>query len=275
VAGELRVRVDQPVHEIVAQLLRDLRLLVHEVVLLARVRGEVVELPGLVLVEVDGLPALDEHGGDVAVGGITGRARRSVGQVPVERPVEGGGALEHTAQADTIDAAPLPRVDRHAGQVEQGRVEVVGHGRDVDLDPGRDRRVRWEADHQGYAHTAFVQLALAGAQRTIGRDRAEAAVVRGEDEDRVVALSYGVEGVEDAPDALVQALDHGRVDGVVVAVRRGLGLVLLDERLRGLEGGVDRVVGQEEEEGRVARRPRVDEIDGDVGQLVGEIGARR
>jgi len=126
-----------------------------------------------------------------------------------------------------------------------------------------------------------VDVALAAAQRgVVGRRRAVhsvvhvAAVVREEDDDGLLGELQLFELVEDNADAVVEALDHaahGRA--FLVSSRVRLLAVLRDERVFGLEGGVDGVVPEAEEEGLALVRGEV--LAGLGGDAVGDVLALR
>jgi len=82
-----------------------------------------------------------------------------------------------------------------------------------------------------------------------------AAVVGGEEEDRLVGEFEAVEGVEEGADGVVHALDHGGVGGAALGVPEiDAGAVFFDESLLRVEGGVDAELPVVEEEGSVPVR---------------------
>src|SRR5262249_31933605 len=114
------------------------------------------------------------------------------------------------------------------------------------------------ADDERHAQAALIEVALAVAQGAVERrrrvgafQRRQTAVVRGEDYDGVVGQFQVVELLQDAGDAVVEALEHGGIDGVrLLAGRRLVGVLLYDLRLR-LQWDVWGVVRQVQEEGFV------------------------
>jgi len=72
---------------------------------------------------------------------------------------------------------------------------------------------------------------------------------------------------------LINAGDHGGVDGAGVSIDAGFRFEVMDEVGLGVPGGMDAEVGEVEEEGGVL--VIADELDGAVGEVVGEVGAGR
>jgi len=102
-------------------------------------------------------------------------------------------------------------------------------------------------------------------------ERRDAAVVGEEDDHRVFAEAEFVELGDEGADGLIDAFGHGGVDGVVAAGRVFPALVAVDQVLLGLDGRVDGVVGQIDEE-RVFL-VGFDEGDRFAGKAVGEVVA--
>ena len=119
--------------------------------------------------------------------------------------------------------------------------------------PAHDRR---DAD------AALEHRVLAVVQRRVGADAPRRAVVGAEDDQRVFAQPEFVEGRQDPADPLVEPVHHGFVKAV--------GLVLLEEFLRGGQGRVRRVEGHLQEEG-FARIALPELADGFVGEQRGRI----
>src|SRR5207248_8656673 len=147
-------------------------------------------------------------------------------------PVQGlarqrSGPAEHRGQADAVRfAAALD-----ATRLEKRRVEINTADRHIATLTGF--RDAGPLDEKRHADTAFVEVAFAISQRRVDRRRrvrpladAQAAVVRGEDDDRLIAQLQVIQLLENAADALVHALDHGGVDRIVLAARFAVAAVL-------------------------------------------------
>ncbi len=102
---------------------------------------------------------------------------------------------------------------------------------------------------------------------------AHAAVVAGEDEHRILGQLQFIERLHHAADTFVDRVDHRGIRRVVVAADAGLGFELRDQFLLGLVRRMDAEMRQVEKE-RFVFVPR-DEIDGLVGEEVGEVLALR
>ena len=96
------------------------------------------------------------------------------------------------------------------------------------------------ADQQRFADTAFVEIAFALAQRRVDRrwrvwplDNAQAAVIRREHHERVVGEFQLVELGEHTANAVIEAFNHGSVDGIALLAGSAL-LVLGDDSGFGL-----------------------------------------
>ena len=153
------------------------------------------------------------------------------------------------------DAVEIRRGGR-ARQIEERRQPVGVHHRGVDDASRRDARA---ADDERHAQAAFVEVALAGAERrVVGHARVrpfrhvQAAVVAGEDDDGALAQAGGVEMGEQAADAVVERLQRRGIRGF-----EGAGIGGHQRRPRRQERDVRVVVGEVEEERALA--VRVDE----------------
>ena len=125
-----------------------------------------------VLVDLQVLPAAGEH-----------RALLVVLHAPEQRPLGDGARIaELPHQRDPV--ARIVGMGRGARGLEEGRHPVHGDGELLGDRPGG--RARRPAHHVGHADAAFHQVHLAADQRPVVGE-ALAAIVAGEDDDRVVA----------------------------------------------------------------------------------------
>ncbi len=191
----------------------------------------------------------------VPVEGVAVELRRGVTQQPDEAPA--------------VHRSVVPGVARRAGDLQEGRIQVIADDR-LAADAAGFGHAR-PADEPGDPDPTLVGRALAGAEADVDRRAGEqAAVVRGEDHHRPVGDPQRVELVEELADAQVEALDHRRVGGVeVLHAGLDLRLVLGDQVGLGLQGRVDRVLRVVEEEGAVA--VGLDEPAALVRQAVGQV----
>ena len=125
----------------------------------------------------------------------------------------------------------------------------------------------------GHADAAFGQVHLAAHQRPVVRE-AFAAVVAGEDDQRVVQLAVGAQRLDDPAYALVHVMDHAAVL-VDVAARqmRDAGAQLLGRGtvIACFPGPVRGRVVQAQEERGIALAHAVDEIHAALRQQIGQI----
>ena len=119
------------------------------------------------------------------------------------------------------------------------------------------------AGEEGFADAAFVIHSFVAAEWFGVGVFAVGAVVGGEDDEGVFGEFEVVEGFEDLADGLVHGFDHGGVFGVFVCAMCGLLFVFGGEFFGGLDGGVDGVEGEVDEEGGF----------GVFGDPVGEVSA--
>ncbi len=207
---------------------------------------------------------------DGAVGEFVSAA--VVGEVPEEIGAgELGLAGEFTEQADAVDFAACG----------QGAADdLADGGQDVDAANGGGAGGIGGDDagpfeQPGFANAAFVSVAFARAEGLVVGDGFEAAVVGGEDDQGVTGEVEGFDFVEHGADGVVDTLDHGGVIGAEVFPAGGFGFVfeIVGVVFAGLNGGVDGVMGHVKEEGFIVGGGVLDEIDGFVGQPVGQVFA--
>ena len=149
-----------------------------------------------------------------------------------------------------------------------GRQDVERRHRSVDRGPRRDRRR--PAQQVRHADAALVVGQLAAGERLARAQPGEvagAAVVRQEDDQRVVGDPRFLQGVEDPADRVVERGDHPEVDPPQFVLLVGEPVVVL---LRDLERRVRRVERRVEEE-RLIGVP-ADEVDRLVAEDVGDVG---
>ena len=214
----------------------------------------------------------------------------------------GEGIAQKRHETDAVNVLIGPRGE--SGHLEQGRIKVGADGGGGASGPGRGDP--GPAHHGGHADAALVDPTFASAVGQVGGGKSlrggDAAVVGSENDRGGVAKVQLVELGENAADGCVHALDHGGVDGVVLPDAHGAGLlgvgpdlalaarvkaaffdiqpegggflfVFVDELLRGLQGRVDRVEAQVEEEGLVRLGRLFDEGGGFLGEAGGEVFA--
>ena len=190
---------------------------------------------------------------DDAAGGSTenfGRGAAEVfltlkvgGEVPEKGAFGEGFSVEGGEDTGAIEGL----LDLTAGDFEEGgeKVDLGDHGIVFDSFGS----ATGEADEEGFTDTAFVEHSFGAAEWVGSGDAAEGSVVGGEDDEGVFGEFEFVEGVEDLSDGTVHGFDHGGVFGVVVTSVAFLALVFLSEFFGGLDGGVDGVEGEVNEEG--------------------------
>ena len=244
--GHLGPDARPPARQLRGQFAGLLRVLLGQVVGLPRVAPQVEQLDPAGLERLDELP--------VPLADRPARPAELVAVVrimPVERP--GPRRLapgQEPGQAHAVE--PLDR-GQSAGLGDRDR-EVRRPGR-RGLDPRRDP-ARPPGD-QGDPDAPLVDPALPHAQGRVVRRRrvrplagGQAAVVAGEDDQRPIGDPRPFDGRDHPADGVVQALEHRRVDRVLLpAVRGPVPLRVLRDRLGpGDHRRVDRVVRQVEEE---------------------------
>ena len=142
------------------------------------------------------------------------------GEMPEERiaaPLRLAAAGEQAEVARAVER--IAGVGFRAGEFEERRIEI--HAVDRLVADGAGRDTAGPAEDVRHADAAFVEHALAAAQRCVVGDAAaldafalvaaDAAVVAGEDHERVVAELEFVEHGQHAADAFVHAGDHGGI----------------------------------------------------------------
>ena len=181
-----------------------------------------------------------------------------------------GAGLQERSQADAVDER-LERLD--AGEFEDGRVDIDRHRRGV-LDQASLGRAGG-VDDEGDADAAFVGRALADAEgRVVGGHvitHDQAAVIGGEDDDRILIELKTLQRSADRAERVIDALDERGVGGVLlleVRELRGLSLVLGDDVRLAAERRMHGVVRQVEEERLLLIR--LDELHRLGGLAVGE-----
>jgi len=107
-------------------------------------------------------------------------------------------------------------------------------------------------DDERDTDAAFVSRAFADAEGGVVGDRQQAAVVGGEDDDRVLVELQAFQRGADRPEGIIDALDERGVGGVLlpqVRLLRGLRLVSRDHLGLAAERRMHGVVRQVQEEG--------------------------
>ncbi len=172
--------------------------------------------------------------------------------------------FQHGQQALAVDH-PI------GGQLDAG--DLQDRGKEVDA-AGRHVGGALRLDHAGpandqwHANAAFVGKPFAGTQRgVVGRSQ-QPAVVRGEDDHRVLGKTQLVQHGHDPARGIVDTLDHGRINGVLL-VRARLGTIFLDQISLGLDRRMHGIVAQIQEERLVAVGP--DERDRLVRFPIGQV----
>ena len=144
----------------------------------------------------------------------------------------------------------------HARHFENRREDVLVDDRRIEA--RSFRRLSRPAEYQRHADAAFVDGSFTLAQRQVLRvglsalvlSQAVTAVVRHEEDDRVVGDPFGFEVVEYVAQAFVHSLDHRGVTGLLFVHSRVE--VFSDEPFVALNGCVVGVVGEIEVEGLFA-----------------------
>ena len=192
-------------------------------------------------------------------------------EVPHQRPVRELAALQCRTQVDAIDRT----VGRRPGADCRGN-----GGQQVNAGNWFPR------DRSGFGHArpshnprrpqaSLVGVALAAAQgRVLGRATltVEPAVVACEDNQRAIRQPGPVKGFEQPAHGIVDAVHHGRIDGVVLPLSIAQGLIPSTQILLGLNRCVHRVVRQVQQ-----KRPvlvALDELDGFVCLAICQILSR-
>ena len=95
------------------------------------------------------------------------------------------------------------------------------------------------------AGSAFVEVELGSTPGSVASSAEDATVVAEEDDEGVVGIGSGIDGVEDLADSSVHRADHGSVGTTLVVFDRGMeGEVFpggLEGRMRGIEREVEKV----------------------------------
>lgn len=176
-----------------------------EIVLFADVGVEIVEFEGVVVAESEEFEIAFADGAAEAVLFVEG----VVGVVEAEGVSgEAQGFGEERQEALAVER--VVRCWRQGGDVEEGWVAI--HADDRRGIGGAGLDLTWPADDPWDADAAFVEHALDAAERAVVA--VVAAVVRFEEDERVLAEAGGIEGGEEAADGGVHVLDHGGVDWV-------------------------------------------------------------
>ncbi len=232
--GQLRAGGLEPTAEFLIELRSQLSPLKGEVARFAEVFGQVKKLDGIVVVAADQFMLPRANGAGRPVGAVEG----VMGIVEEERRAAFGFALEHRTQRGAVERFVGSQF--YLGGIKNGGGQVHGdYGRGVG--GGGFFHDARPADDEGHAQAAFVEIAFAGAQRTVVGGTFPAAVVAGENDQRLVRDAESVNFVEHPADRAVGGLDLRGVDFVPDA-GAALALVFGNEFFRGLERVVD-VVG--------------------------------
>ena len=156
--------------------------------------------------------------------------------------------------------------ERGAGKSGERRVPIDHVQRCIDGAAGFDVAVpRGEGAH---AYAAFIERALAGAERAVAGDAAGrgAAVVAGPDDEGVLADPFGFKSGDDLADGFVFGGDHAGV-GATWFRQRGVGFFILFRDLVGRVNGVKRHVKKQ----RLIGRFFLDQANSFAGDEVGRV----
>ncbi len=166
---------------------------------------------------------------------------------------------------------------RRGGDFQQRRIEIDVNRRHVTRRAGF--HLSGPANEERIARAALVETAFAAAERRVVGDvadletfapiTADAAVVAGKYQHRVIGQLEFIEHGHDTANAFIHAGDHGGIGRIAVSARGRLTIELVDQFLLGLERSMHGEVRQIEE-----KRPVLvpaDEVHRFVGQPVGEI----
>jgi hypothetical protein len=246
------------------------RLLSGEVVLLAEIVAQAIELAAAVGEELDQLPVSHAK-----------RSRRraalraGVRVVPVESfPIQPGRRI--TQQRRQVNAVHmLLRLWRQTGEGQDRWIQIGADDRLVrDAAGTHQRRIM---DNPRHAVAPFIAIALAESQRRVVRDVilltarvGVAAVVGRENHDGPLQQAALAQSRDDPGHARIETLDHCRVrriEGLAFAL--GPRLMLLHEIRPPLNRRVDGVIGLIQEERLVLLL--LDELHGLIGQAIGEV----
>ena len=131
----------------------------------------------------------------------------------------------------------------------QSRIKIQGDDRFL-ADASRFRDSR-PAYNRGDADPSFVQHSFSAFEWSIrghipceqieGMIPTQPAVVGREDHHRILRKFQFVQRVQNSPHAVIEAVNHRCIRGVVMLIARLLLLVFVNQRLLGLNGGVDSV----------------------------------
>ena len=179
--------------------------------------------------------------------------------------------VEHRQEADAVER--IVGVRRHARRLEEGRHPVH---RDRELRGGAARRhARRPAHDVGHADAALEQVHLLADERP-GVGEALAAVVAGEDHERVVRRAGRVERVRGCGrcprpcggSSSGRSATEPPSMWEILSMRSRLGLVVAR-----LPGPVRRRVVHRQQERRLAAALPADEVDRALGDEIGEVAA--
>ena len=176
---------------------------------------------------------------------------------------EGGAGQGFTGRHGGPLVAPVQfqfRRGRQADGRQDAGKEVVHGDRVLAHRPGRGL-ARPPHDCRG-PDAAFVDGVLPAVERGVGADPPGRPVIGEEDDQRILAQAELVQGREDAPDALVEAIDDGTVEAIA--------LMLVEQILGCRQGRVRGVEGHLKEEG-LAGVAFAQLLDGVVGEQGGRV----
>ena len=193
-----------------------------EVLLLVRIFGEVEEFEFLRPCRIEVLDQFPV----VFPDGPARDAAQEVGFVERIMPVDGLSLGRRFGVAPCGEGGNpvqlLGRIGLDSGGFQKGGVEIViDHGLVAGL-ACRDFSVR-PAQNQGDPYSAFVKLAFAAPQGSVGGNVRFPSVVAGENEDGVLGQAQFVQFAGQQADAVIDAFKHGGQVGVVAWSPMGTG----------------------------------------------------
>ena len=230
---------------------------VGEVCFFREVVFEVVEFDALGVVAEDEFPvafADDGRGAGIGVAVV-------VREVPVEGVTIDGLVAGKGDEAEAVEV--LIGLEGVAEGFKDGGVDVVtvdGGGVFSWFDAGA-------FEEEGDADTAFVVAPFVSSERSVIGGFGVTAIVGGEDDEGLFVDSFLFEGGDDSTDAVVDALDHTRVDVAMLFEMGCFFGVFFDLVFLGLKRGVDAIVAHVEHEGLLFL---FDESEGFVSENVGK-----
>jgi hypothetical protein len=183
-----------------------------------------------------------------------------VAGAPEEGLVGDGVVVEEGQEVDAVELCGIA----DAGGGEEGGEDVAGgDGAFVDLAGGD---AAGPAEDKGHADAAFVVGDLFAVERGVGTGAGEdgAAVIAEENDEGIAVETMVAEAGEDGADGIIEGDGHGGEEAVLFV---GDGGDAIDVALEGVEGGVDGVGGEVEEEGIGAMA--IDEGEGLGGEGIG------